>query len=70
MTPDGAGVASNIFTVPSTGLTAAQATLPQFNVRLVVDGKELANSITEVQTNNSLSGNRIAVNRRSGSFAE
>ena len=70
MTPDGASVASNIFTVPSTGLTAAQAVLPQFNVRLVVDGKELANSITEVQTNNSLSGNKIAVNRRSGSFAE
>ena len=67
--PSGMTPGTNIFTVPSTGLTAAQAVLPQFNVRLVVDGKELANSITEVQTNNSLSGNQISVNRRSGSFA-
>ena len=67
--PSGMTPGTNIFTVPSTGLTAAQATLPQFNVRLVVDGRELAGAITDVQTNNSLSGNQIAVNRRVGSFA-
>jgi hypothetical protein len=67
--PTGMTPGTNIFTVPSTGLTAAQSALPQFNVRLVVDGKELAGAITDVQTNNSLSGDKISVNRRTGSFA-
>jgi hypothetical protein len=67
--PTGMTTGTNIFTAPSTGLTAAQAVLPQFNVRLVVDGKELAGAITDVQTNNSLSGDKISVNRRTGSFA-
>ena len=60
---------TNIFTIPSTGLTAAQATLPQFNVRLVLDGKEIASSVSNYQTNDSLSGTQVAINRRSGSFA-
>jgi len=63
------GSESNIFKVPSTGLTAAQAVLPQFNVRLVLDGKEIASSVSNYQTNDSLSGTQVAINRRSGSFA-
>ena len=39
-------------------------------VNITLDGQELTNAITNVQTNNSLSGNRISVNRRLGSFAE
>jgi len=68
VTPPGSD--SNIFKVPSTGLTAAQAVLPQFNVRLVLDGKEIASSVSNYQTNDSLSGTQVAINRRSGSFAE
>lgn len=67
VTPPGSD--SNIFKVPSTGLTAAQAVLPQFNVRLVLDGKEIASSVSNYQTNDSLSGTQVAINRRSGSFA-
>jgi hypothetical protein len=39
------------------------------SVVVMLDGQELAGAITKVQTNNSLSGKQIAVNRRSGSFA-
>jgi hypothetical protein len=67
--PSGMIPGTNIFTVPSTGLTAAQAVLPQFNVRLVLDGKEIASSVSNYQTNDSLSGTQVAINRRSGSFA-
>jgi hypothetical protein len=34
-----------------------------------LDGQELAGAITKVQTNNSLSGKQIEINRRFGSFA-
>jgi hypothetical protein len=60
---------TNIFTVPSTGPTAAQSVLPQFNVRLVLDGKEIASSVSNYQTNDSLSGTQVPINRRTGSFA-
>jgi hypothetical protein len=51
---------------------------PEFNknfpqmvrVELVVDGTAIADAITVKQTNDSLSGNKISINRRSGSFAE
>ena len=39
------------------------------SVVVMLDGQELAGAITKVQTNNSLSGKQIAVNRSSGSFA-
>ena len=42
---------------------------PVVNVQVTLDGAELTNAITKTQTNNSLSGNQIAINRRSGSFA-
>ena len=42
---------------------------PVVNVQVTLDGQELTNAITKTQTNNSLSGNQIAINRRSGSFA-
>ena len=37
-------------------------------VNITLDGQELAGAITSVQTNNSLSGKQISVNRRTGSF--
>jgi hypothetical protein len=39
------------------------------SVVVMLDGQELTNAITNVQTNNSLSGRQIAVNRRTGTFA-
>jgi hypothetical protein len=39
------------------------------NVQVTLDGQELTNAITNVQTNNSLSGRQIAINRRTGTFA-
>jgi hypothetical protein len=39
------------------------------NVIVTLDGQELTTAVSNVQTNNSLSGNQIAVNRRTGSFA-
>ena len=39
------------------------------SVVVMLDGQELTNAITNVQTNNSLSGRQIAINRRTGSFA-
>jgi hypothetical protein len=35
----------------------------------MLDGQELAGAITKVQSNNSLSGKQIEINRRFGSFA-
>lgn len=67
--PTGMTPGTNIFTAPSTGLTAAQAVLPQFNVRLVLDGKEIASSVSNYQTNDSLSGTQVPISRRTGSFA-
>jgi len=43
--------------------------LPQFNVRIELDGQELTNAITKTQTNNSLSGRQVQIDRRTGSFA-
>ena len=42
---------------------------PVVNVQVTLDGQELTNAITNVQTNNSLSGRQIAINRRTGTFA-
>lgn len=67
--PTGMTPGTNIFTVPSTGATAAQSALPQFNVRLVLDGKEIASSVSNYQTNDSLSGTQVPISRRTGSFA-
>jgi len=39
------------------------------SVVVMLDGQELAGAITKVQTNNSLSGKQIEINRRFGSFA-
>ena len=39
------------------------------SVVVMLDGQELTNAITKTQTNNSLSGDRISVNRRTGTFA-
>jgi hypothetical protein len=43
--------------------------VPQVNVQVTLDGQELTGAITNIQTNNSLSGDRISLNRRNGSFA-
>lgn len=43
--------------------------VPQVNVSVLLDGQEMTNAITRTQTNNSLSGDKISVNRRTGSFA-
>ena len=58
--------------VPGLGAGSAFNTDPrlaQFNVSITLDGQELTNAITRTQTNNSLSGDRISVNRRTGTFA-
>lgn len=57
--------------VPGLGAGSAftDPRLGQFNVRIELDGQELTNAISKVQTNNSLSGDRISVNRRTGTFA-
>jgi hypothetical protein len=39
------------------------------SVVVMLDGQELTNAITNVQTNNSLSGRQITINRRTGTFA-
>ena len=39
------------------------------SVVVMLDGQELAGAITKVQSNNSLSGKQIEINRRFGSFA-
>jgi hypothetical protein len=39
------------------------------NVIVTLDGQELTSAVSNVQTNNSLSGNQIALTRRTGSFA-
>lgn len=38
-------------------------------VKVEIDGREVAGVITDIQSNDSLSGNKIAINRRSGSFS-
>jgi hypothetical protein len=42
---------------------------PVVNVQVTLDGQELTNAITKMQTNNSLSGSMIEINRRAGTFA-
>ena len=71
MSPNGSGIDFSEL-VPGLGAGSAfsDPRLAQFNVRIELDGQELAGAITSVQTNNSLSGKQIAVNRRSGSFAQ
>ncbi len=49
--------------IDSTGIA------PTVNVSVTLDGQELTDAITNVQTNNSLSGKQIQINRRFGSFA-
>jgi hypothetical protein len=51
------------------GGAAGAPVTPQVNVQVTLDGQELTNAITRTQTNNSLSGDRIAINRRTGTFA-
>ena len=53
----------------ASGPNIGQPVSPQVNVQVTLDGQELTNAITRTQTNNSLSGDRISVNRRTGSFA-
>jgi hypothetical protein len=53
----------------ASGPNIGQPISPQVNVQVTLDGQELTNAITRTQTNNSLSGDRISVNRRTGSFA-
>jgi hypothetical protein len=58
--------------VPGLGAGSAFTTDPrlaQFNVSITLDGQELTNAVTKVQSNNSLSGKQIEINRRFGSFA-
>jgi len=43
--------------------TAADAAMTQTNVKVVIDGKELTSIISDVQTNNSLSGSFNQLNR-------
>ena len=53
----------------SGGPKSGQQVMPPVNVIVTLDGQELTTAVSNVQTNNSLSGNKIAINRRSGSFA-
>jgi hypothetical protein len=53
----------------SGGPKSGQQVMPPVNVIVTLDGQELTTAVSNVQTNNSLSGNQIAVNRRTGSFA-
>ena len=72
------GVTSNFGDIGLGDMTDFIPANPAFNqafpatvkVDLYVDGTMLADAITVKQTNDSLSGNKIAINRRSGSFAE
>jgi hypothetical protein len=72
------GVASNFGDIGLGDMTDFIPANPSFNkafpatvkVDLYVDGTMLADAITVKQTNDSLSGNKISINRRSGSFAE
>jgi hypothetical protein len=78
-TPSGVtGVTSNFGDIGLGDMTDFIPANPAFNqafpatvkVDLYVDGTMLADAITVKQTNDSLSGNKISINRRSGSFAE
>jgi hypothetical protein len=53
----------------SGGPKSGQQVMPPVNVIVTLDGQELTTAVSNVQTNNSLSGNKISINRRSGSFA-
>ena len=72
------GVTSNFGDIGLGDMTDFIPANPAFNqafpatvkVDLYVDGTMLADAITVKQTNDSLSGNKISINRRSGSFAE
>jgi hypothetical protein len=72
------GVTSNFGDIGLGDMTDFIPANPSFNqafpatvkVDLYVDGTMLADAITVKQTNDSLSGNKISINRRSGSFAE
>ena len=52
-----------------TAFSPAQNAGSPVSVVVMLDGQELTNAITKTQTNNSLSGDRISVNRRTGTFA-
>jgi hypothetical protein len=53
----------------SGGPKSGQQVMPPVNVIVTLDGQELTSAVSNVQTNNSLSGNQIALTRRTGSFA-
>jgi hypothetical protein len=42
---------------------------PQVSVSVTLDGQEMANAVTSVQTNGYLSGKQVQIERRTGSFA-
>jgi hypothetical protein len=52
-----------------TAFSPAQNAGSPVSVVVMLDGQEMTNAISRVQTNNSLSGDRISVNRRTGTFA-
>jgi len=52
------------------GGAAGQEFDPIFNIKITMDGKEIAGAVTEVQTNNSLSGKQVAIQRTLGQFAQ
>ena len=51
------------------GPNIGKPVVPQVNVQVTLDGQELTNAISRTQNNNSLSGDKIGINRRTGSFA-
>lgn len=51
------------------GAVGAPGATPVVNVQVTLDGQELTNAISRTQNNNSLSGDKIGINRRTGSFA-
>ena len=57
------------FPAATPSLGGAASALPQFNVRLILDGKEISASVSDYQTNDSLSGKQVAIQRTLGSFA-
>jgi hypothetical protein len=53
----------------SGGKNSGQQVAPPIIVKVEIDGKEVAGVITDIQSNDSLSGNKIAINRRTGLFS-
>jgi hypothetical protein len=53
----------------ASGPNIGKPVVPQVNVQVTLDGQELTNAISRTQNNNSLSGDKIGINRRTGSFA-